>query len=162
MKRNLWHDYVKSASHHKNTCHLVAEYASQKLSRYVGEQCWWWPPAGWTGQDIQKRPGLSSVGLRCCSPGRIPLCLLSRPSLQLRTAWALTGHLQNAKCGGNYSFKRSVGLLSLVTLTHSEEEEELRKILQGVLVRSLDTVENCTVLAVHLWILNPIFLASLK
>ena len=56
----------------------------------------------------------------------------------------------------------SRGLLSLVTLTHSEEEEELRKILQGVLVRSLDTVENCTVLAVHLWILNPIFLASLK
>ena len=46
--------------------------------------------------------------------------------------------------------------------SRGEEEEELRKILQSVLVRSLDAVENCTVLAVHLWILNPIFLASLK
>ena len=114
MKRNLWHDYVKSASHHKNTCHLVAEYASQKLSRYVGEQCWWWPPAGWTGQDIQKRPGLSSVGLRCCSPGRIPLCLLSRPSLQLRTALAWTGHLQNMVV-----ITASRGLLVCCHLSHS-------------------------------------------
>ena len=102
--------------------------------------------------------------LFCGSPVLQPRAYTTLPAIQTQPAAADSFGMDRppAKYGGNYSFKRSVGLLSLVTLTHSEEEEELRKILQGVLVRSLDTVENCTVLAVHLWILNPIFLASLK
>ena len=71
------------------------------------------------------------------------------------------GHRQaSCKMCWQLQFQEVCG--QVVTLTHSEEEEELRKILQGVLVRSLDAVENGTVLAVHLWIFNPIFLASLK
>ena len=71
------------------------------------------------------------------------------------------GHGQ-ASCKMCWQLQLQEVCCQVVTLTHGEEEEELRKILQGVLMRSLDAVENCTVLAVHLWIFNPIFLASLK
>jgi len=42
--------------------------------------------------------------------------------------------------------------------SRGEEEEELRKILQSVLVRSLDAVEDLAVLAVHVRVLHTILL----
>ena len=45
--------------------------------------------------------------------------------------------------------------------SRGEEEEELRKILQSVLVRSLDAVEDLAVLAVHVRVLHTILLPRL-
>ena len=44
---------------------------------------------------------------------------------------------------------------------HGKQEVELGKVLESVLVSSLDTVEDGTVLTVHLWILNSILFTSL-
>ena len=44
---------------------------------------------------------------------------------------------------------------------HGEQEVELGKVLKSVLVSSLDTIEDSTVLTIHLWVLNSIFFTGL-
>lgn len=92
--------------------------------------------------------------------GEQPQVTKGSPDSLLGVSSAVTQGIDNAS--SNPDPACSSCQLRMGQPSHGQQEEELRKVLQSVLVRSLDTIKCVAVLAVHLRILYSIFLPGLK